>query len=213
MKEQKDKTTGRALLSVHNKAGIDAFARGLVGRGFEIVSSGGTARHLAQESIPVTKVSEITRFPEILAGRVKTLHPAIHGGILARRGIDSDLEELENHQIVPVDVVAVNFYPFEAKVAEKGTVEEIIENIDVGGPSMLRAAVTPCPRSRSMLISRRRWMCISASPGRRYRPSPSRTRAPSGTTSADLGAIASIVPPLIKTDRSRITLSLVNGTR
>ncbi len=130
----------RALLSVANKQGIVSFARGLTERGFEILSSGGTAAALASESVPVTKVSEATGFPEILGGRVKTLHPTIHGGILARRNLASDLEELAAHQIIPVDLVAVNFYPFEAKVADKLPVEEIIENIDIGGPSMLRAA-------------------------------------------------------------------------
>ncbi len=161
MKEKK-KTVRRALLSVYDKDGVADFARGLAERGFEIVSSGGTAHHLALEDIPVTKVSDITGFPEILAGRVKTLHPAIHGGILARRDVDSDLEELVAHQIIPVDVVAVNFYPFEAKVAEKRPVEEIIENIDIGGPSMMRAAaknfqhVAPVvdPRDYSLLLGK-----------------------------------------------------------
>jgi phosphoribosylaminoimidazolecarboxamide formyltransferase/IMP cyclohydrolase len=155
-------TARRALLSVANKEGLAAFAKGLVERGFEIVSSGGTANALMGESIPVTRVSDATGFPEILAGRVKTLHPVVHGGILARRDVASDLEELAGHKIVPVDVVAVNFYPFEAKVAEKCSVGEVIENIDIGGPSMLRAAaknfrdVLPVvdPRDYSLLLGK-----------------------------------------------------------
>jgi phosphoribosylaminoimidazolecarboxamide formyltransferase/IMP cyclohydrolase len=130
----------RALLSVADKSGLAEFARGLTKRGFEIVSSGGTAGQLEKEGLSVRRVSEVTEFPEILGGRVKTLHPRIHGGILARRELDSDVEELEAHAIVPVDVVAVNFYPFERKVAEASPVAEILENIDIGGPSMLRAA-------------------------------------------------------------------------
>jgi len=157
-----NKTARRALLSVANKEGLAAFAKGLVDRGFEIVSSGGTANALEAASIPATRVADATGFPEILAGRVKTLHPVIHGGILARRDVAADLEELAGHQIVPIDVVAVNFYPFEAKVAEKCSVGEVIENIDVGGPSMLRAAaknfqhVLPVvdPRDYSLLLGK-----------------------------------------------------------
>ena len=130
----------RALLSVADKNGLADFARGLTKLGFEIVSSGGTASQLEREGLSVRRVSEITEFPEILGGRVKTLHPRIHGGILARRELASDVGELEQHAIVPVDVVAVNFYPFERKVAEGSPVAEILENIDIGGPSMLRAA-------------------------------------------------------------------------
>ena len=130
----------RALLSVANKDGIVDFARGLVERGFEVVSSGGTVEAIRAESIAVTHVSDITDFPEILAGRVKTLHPKVHGGILARRGVSRDLEALREHNIIPIDVVAVNFYPFEKKIEEQSSIEEIIENIDIGGPSMLRGA-------------------------------------------------------------------------
>ena len=140
MNVSRDKSKTRALLSVANKEGIVSFARGLAERGYEVVSSGGTAHVLSQEEIPVTPVADVTGFPQILGGRVKTLHPLIHGGILARRNLASDLEELEQNEIIPVDIVAVNFYPFEAKVAEKSAISEIIENIDIGGPSMLRAA-------------------------------------------------------------------------
>lgn len=134
------KPTKRALLSVADKDGLVPFARGLVERGFEVVSSGGTAKLLDGEGVPVRKVADVTGFPEILGGRVKTLNPRIHGGILARRHLSSDLEELKEHEILPVDVVAVNFYPFERKVSEGSPIDEILENIDIGGPSMLRAS-------------------------------------------------------------------------
>ena len=130
----------RALLSVADKEGLAEFAQGLVERGFEIVSSGGTATVLEGSGVPVKRVSEITGFPEILGGRVKTLHPMIHGGILARRHLEDDLSELERQSIVPVDVVAVNFYPFEKTLAAKRPIAEVLENIDIGGPSMLRAS-------------------------------------------------------------------------
>ncbi len=130
----------RALISVADKAGVTDFARDLSSRGYEIVSSGGTAKLLAETSVPVRRVSEVTGSPEILGGRVKTLHPRIHGGILARRQVASDLEELEAQDIAPVDIVVVNFYPFEETVAKGRPVPEVIENIDIGGPSMLRAA-------------------------------------------------------------------------
>jgi phosphoribosylaminoimidazolecarboxamide formyltransferase / IMP cyclohydrolase len=130
----------RALVSVADKSGIADLARGLVERGYELVSSGGTARLLSDAGIAVRKVSDVTGHPEILGGRVKTLHPRIHGGILARRNLGSDLEELEAQGIAPVDVVVVNFYPFERTVANDSPIEEIVENIDIGGPSMIRAA-------------------------------------------------------------------------
>ena len=130
----------RALLSVADKEGLPELAKGLVERGFEIVSSGGTATVLERANVPVKRVSEITGFPEILGGRVKTLHPMIHGGILARRHLEDDVSELERQGILPVDVVAVNFYPFDKTVAAGRPIEEVLENIDIGGPSMLRAA-------------------------------------------------------------------------
>ncbi len=130
----------RALISVADKTGVADFARELASRGFEIVSSGGTAKLLGEAGVPVRRVSEVTGSPEILGGRVKTLHPRIHGGILARRNLPSDLKELEAQQIIPIDLVAVNFYPFEETVAKGSPVPEIVENIDIGGPSMLRAA-------------------------------------------------------------------------
>lgn len=130
----------RALVSVADKTGIADLARGLVERGYELVSSGGTAKLLSDSGIAVRKVSDVTGSPEILGGRVKTLHPRIHGGILARRNLASDLQELEAQGIVPVDLVVVNFYPFEKTVEKGSPIEEILENIDIGGPSMLRAS-------------------------------------------------------------------------
>jgi phosphoribosylaminoimidazolecarboxamide formyltransferase / IMP cyclohydrolase len=130
----------RALVSVADKTGVAELARGLTERGFELVSSGGTAKLLSDSGIAVRKVSDVTGSSEILGGRVKTLHPRIHGGILARRHLASDLEELETQGIAPVDVVVVNFYPFEKTLEKGGPIEEVLENIDIGGPSMLRAS-------------------------------------------------------------------------
>jgi phosphoribosylaminoimidazolecarboxamide formyltransferase/IMP cyclohydrolase len=131
----------RALLSVYDKTGIAEFARGLVELGFEIVSSGKTAAFLEQAGVEVTTVESVTQAPEMLGGRVKTLHPRIHAGILARRDHEDDLSTLDEHEIEPFDVVCVNLYPF-SSVAYRNDVsdEETIELIDVGGPSMLRAA-------------------------------------------------------------------------
>jgi phosphoribosylaminoimidazolecarboxamide formyltransferase/IMP cyclohydrolase len=129
----------RALLSVADKHGIVPFAEGLVTLGFEIVSTGGTAKALRSSGVAVTDVATITGFPEIMDGRVKTLHPRIHGGLLARRGVDDAV--LESHGIGAIDVLAVNLYPFEATTARADCTDaEAIENIDIGGPAMLRAA-------------------------------------------------------------------------
>jgi len=131
----------RALISVYDKTGLDVLARGLVELGFELVASGGTAASLEAEGLDVTPVEDVTSFPEVLSGRVKTLHPRIHAGILARRGVPDDLEQLDEHAIAPFDLVCVNLYPFEA-VAEEADADEgeVLELIDVGGPAMLRAA-------------------------------------------------------------------------
>ena len=130
----------RAILSVYDKSGLVEFARGLVDLNFELVASGGTARALSAAGLPVTQVDQITGFPEILGGRVKTLHPAVHGGILARR-TPEHLAELANHGIAPVDLVVCNLYPFVATVAKPGVTEpEAIEEIDIGGVTLLRAA-------------------------------------------------------------------------
>jgi phosphoribosylaminoimidazolecarboxamide formyltransferase/IMP cyclohydrolase len=130
-----------ALISVSDKAGVVEFARALARLGFTILSTGGTARALSDRGIAVTEVASVTGFPEILDGRVKTLHPAVHAGILARRDAPEHLRALVQHGIGLIDVVAVNLYPFEATVARPGcTLQDAIESIDVGGPAMLRAA-------------------------------------------------------------------------
>ncbi|OUL24926.1 bifunctional phosphoribosylaminoimidazolecarboxamide formyltransferase/IMP cyclohydrolase [Nostoc sp. 106C] len=131
-----------ALLSVSNKTGLIDLARSLVEEfNFDLISSGGTAKAIKDAGIPVTKVSDYTGSPEILGGRVKTLHPRIHGGILARRDLAQDVTDLENNQIRPIDLVVVNLYPFEETIAKPGvTLPEAIEQIDIGGPAMLRAA-------------------------------------------------------------------------
>ena len=131
-----------ALLSVSDKQGIVELAQKLVSEfDFEIISSGGTAKTLQDAGIAVTKVSEYTNSPEILGGRVKTLHPKVHGGILARKNLPEDLAELEANQIRPFDLVVVNLYPFEETIAKPDvTVAEAIEKIDIGGPAMIRAA-------------------------------------------------------------------------
>jgi phosphoribosylaminoimidazolecarboxamide formyltransferase/IMP cyclohydrolase len=131
----------RALLSVSDKTGIVDVARGLVSRGFELVSTGGTARALTDVGLAVTSVSDITGFPEMMDGRVKTLHPTIHGGILARRDHPQDLRAIAQHGIQPIDVVIVNLYPFIETAKNPGVgFDELVEEIDIGGPSMVRAA-------------------------------------------------------------------------
>ncbi len=130
----------RALISVSDKAGIEDFARALVEKGFEILSSGGTFRHLQQAGLAPVKVADVTEFPEILGGRVKTLHPRIHGALLARYELDAHRQELAQHGIQPIQVVVVNLYPFAKTIANPDvTVADAIENIDIGGPTMVRA--------------------------------------------------------------------------
>ncbi|MBD2344868.1 bifunctional phosphoribosylaminoimidazolecarboxamide formyltransferase/IMP cyclohydrolase [Anabaena subtropica] len=131
-----------ALLSVSNKTGLIDLARRLVEEfEFDLISSGGTAQALKDAGLPVTKVADYTGSPEILGGRVKTLHPRIHGGILARRDVASDVADLESNQIRPIDLVVVNLYPFESTIAKPGvTLAEAVEQIDIGGPAMLRAS-------------------------------------------------------------------------
>ncbi len=130
----------RALLSVSDKTGIVEFARFLAGRGAEILSTGGTAQAIRAAGIPVKDVSEHTGFPEILDGRVKTLVPQVHGGILGRRDEPAHVAQMQEHAIAPIDLVAVNLYPFEATVAKGAAFEDCIENIDIGGPAMIRSA-------------------------------------------------------------------------
>ncbi len=134
-------TTKRALISVSDKNGVIDFARELSGLGFEIISTGGTKKALSEAGIQVTGISDVTGFPEILEGRVKTLHPMIHGGLLAKAGEENHRSQLEKHGITPIDVVCVNLYPFQQTIEKPGTTEEdAIENIDIGGPAMLRAS-------------------------------------------------------------------------
>ncbi len=131
----------RALLSVSDKTGLVEFAKELAALGVEILSTGGTAKALRAAGITVVDVSEYTGFPEMMDGRLKTLHPKVHGGLLARRHNPKDMDDIAKHGIKPIDMIVVNLYPFEQTVAKPNvTFEDAIENIDIGGPAMLRAA-------------------------------------------------------------------------
>jgi phosphoribosylaminoimidazolecarboxamide formyltransferase/IMP cyclohydrolase len=131
----------RALISVSDKSGIIDFARELSSLGVEILSTGGTAKSLRDAGIPVIEVADYTGFPEMLDGRLKTLHPKIHGGLLSRRSNPKDMEDIKKHGIKTIDLVVVNLYPFEKTIAKPNvTFDEAIENIDIGGPTMLRAS-------------------------------------------------------------------------
>src|ERR1700726_1000251 len=130
----------RALLSVSDKSGLIEFARALAGRGIDLVSTGGTAKAIATAGLKVTDVSELTGFPEMMDGRVKTLHPKVHGGLLAIRDNAEHAQAMKSHGIAPIDLLVVNLYPFEATVDKGAAYEECIENIDIGGPAMIRAA-------------------------------------------------------------------------
>jgi phosphoribosylaminoimidazolecarboxamide formyltransferase/IMP cyclohydrolase len=130
----------QALISVSDKTGIVEFAQALHGLGVKLISTGGTAKLLAGQGLPVTEVAELTSFPEMLDGRVKTLHPKVHGGLLARRDLPEHMAALKRHGIATIDLLVVNLYPFEATVAKPGcTLEDAIENIDIGGPAMVRS--------------------------------------------------------------------------
>jgi phosphoribosylaminoimidazolecarboxamide formyltransferase / IMP cyclohydrolase len=136
----------RAIISVSDKTGVTDFARGLAAMGFELFSTGGTKKSLAEAGVPIHGVSDITGFPEILDGRVKTLHPMIHGGLLARRDLKSHMDELAKNKITPIDLVAVNLYPFVQTVSKDGVaLQEALENIDIGGPTMIRASAKNFP--------------------------------------------------------------------
>src|SRR5690349_21867764 len=128
----------RALISVSDKSGLVEFARALADAGIELISTGGTRKALADAGLPVLEVSELTGFPEMMDGRVKTLHPAVHGGLLARRDNTDHVEAMRAHKIRPIDIVIVNLYPFEATVAAGGDFAACVENIDIGGPAMIR---------------------------------------------------------------------------
>ncbi len=133
-------TAPRALISVFDKAGVDRLSAGLHALGWEIVASSGTAAALGRAGIPARTIDSLTGWPEMLDGRVKTLHPAIHGGLLARRDVPSHMAQLEAHDLAPIDLVAVNLYPFAATLASTDDRDEIVENIDIGGPTLIRAA-------------------------------------------------------------------------
>ncbi len=136
----------RAIISVFDKTGVVDFAKELNGLGFEIFSTGGTQKALEEGKVPVKSISGLTGFPEILDGRVKTLHPIIYGGILARRNQPAHMKQLAEHKIETVDLVAVNLYPFVQTIAREGvTLDEALENIDIGGPSMIRASAKNFP--------------------------------------------------------------------
>ena len=137
---------GRALLSVYDKTGLEDFARGLAGLGVELLASGGTASRLAEVGVDLRRVDELTEFPELLGGRVKTLHPRVHAGILARRDRPDDMAALAERDIEPIDLVCVNLYPFDSVAGRKDTrEEEAVEMIDIGGPALLRAAAKNFP--------------------------------------------------------------------
>ena len=135
-----ERKIGRALLSVSDKAGLLPFARALSQMGVELISTGGTAATLRAERLPVKDVAELTGFPEMLDGRVKTLHPKVHGGLLSVRGNAEHERQAAAHGIMPIDLLVVNLYPFEATVAKGAPFDECIENIDIGGPALIRAA-------------------------------------------------------------------------
>src|SRR5271166_4501491 len=130
----------RALLSVSDKSGLIEFAQALAGHGIELVSTGGTAKAIAAAGLKVRDVSELTGFPEMMDGRVKTLHPKVHGGLLAIRDNAEHAAAMKSHGIAPIDLLVVNLYPFEATVEKGADFEECIENIDIGGPALIRAA-------------------------------------------------------------------------
>ena len=131
----------RALVSVWDKSGLEPFVQGLQALGVEILSTGGTARAIREAGVKVTDVDQVTGFPEILDGRVKTLHPAIHGGLLARRDDVEHMKTIAEHNIGTIDLVCVNLYPFEQTISQPGcTLEDAVENIDIGGPTILRSA-------------------------------------------------------------------------
>ena len=130
----------RALVSVTNKEGIVEFCKGLESLGFEIVSTGGTLNKLVSEGVKAIPIDDVTGFPEMLDGRVKTLHPMVHGGLLFRRDLEDHVNTVKEHGIVPIDLVCVNLYEFEKALKAGKPMEDMIENIDIGGPSMIRSA-------------------------------------------------------------------------
>ena len=175
----------RAILSVSDKSGLIPFGKALASRGFELVSTGGTAKALADAGLPVVNVSDVTGFPEMMDGRVKTLHPKIHGGILARRSHREDLDLAKQHGIGLVDLVVVNLYPFVETAAKPGIrFDDLIEQIDIGGPSLVRAAsknfrdvlIVVSPNDYDAVIAE-----LDRAAGRRRRFDSSWRAAPSST--------------------------------
>jgi phosphoribosylaminoimidazolecarboxamide formyltransferase / IMP cyclohydrolase len=135
----------RALISVSDKTGVLELARELHALGVDLISTGGTAKLLADSGLPVTEIAQVTGFPEMLDGRVKTLHPKVHGGLLARRDLPKHMAALAGHAIEPIDILIVNLYPFEATVAKAGcTLEDAIENIDIGQELERRCGADRC---------------------------------------------------------------------
>src|SRR3954471_2914665 len=130
----------RALLSLSDKSGLIDFARALAGHGIQLVSTGGTAKAIADAGLKVRDVSDLTGFPEMMDGRVKTLHPKVHGGLLAIRDNKEHADAMASHGIAPIDLLVVNLYPFEETAAKGAGFDDCIENIDIGGPAMIRAA-------------------------------------------------------------------------
>jgi phosphoribosylaminoimidazolecarboxamide formyltransferase/IMP cyclohydrolase len=167
-------TIRRALLSVSDKTGIEDFARSLAARGIELVSTGGTAKALKAAGLAVRDVADLTDFPEMMDGRVKTLHPTVHGGILALRDQPEHVQAMQAHGIGGIDLVAINLYPFEATVARDAAFDEAIENIDIGGPAMIRAAA-----------KNHGWVTVVVDPGD-YAGVLADLESGGGTTSADL---------------------------
>lgn len=130
----------RALVSVTNKDGVVEFCKGLEKLGFEIVSTGGTLNKLKDEGVQAIAIDDVTGFPEMLDGRVKTLHPMVHGGLLFRRDLEEHVKTIQEHGIQPIDLVCVNLYEFEKALRDGKPMADMIENIDIGGPSMIRSA-------------------------------------------------------------------------
>lgn len=195
----------RAILAAYDKTGIVSLGRGLIALGWELVATGGTARALRDGGLPVTEVADLTGSPEMLGGRVKTLHPKVHGGILYRRGLAEDEAEVERFDVPAIDLVAVNLYPFVQTVSGEGvTLGDALEQIDIGGPTLIRAAaknhpsvlpiVDPADYDAVLAASRRRSSALtppaaasaaSTAGSPRKRSSTSRTTTPrSRSTSA-----------------------------
>jgi len=150
----------RALLSVSDKSGLVGFAKALTDHGIELISTGGTAKALKDAGLAVIDVAELTGFPEMMDGRVKTLHPKVHGALLAVRGNKEHAASMRTHGIEPIDLLVVNLYPFEATVAKGASFDECIENIDIGGPAMIRAASWSSLRTTSKCWPS--WLCTAA---------------------------------------------------